>query len=348
MASQLRKLAIVWAVAGAFSLPMAAQIPSMGNLGGGIPGRRGRYTISGSVRDSEGSQPIEFAAVRLLSVINGASDITTTGSNGNFTFDDVPSGTYRIVVDEKGYQRLQQEITVRGGPFIGLQLTLKPNRPPLSEKVGDGLTVSARQLMIPRRAREAMTRGSMLANDKADYQGSLAEFERAVREYPGYYEAYLQMGLAYLKLGDEPNAEQMLQKSVEISERKFIDALTTLATLYANQKRFADAEPLARDAIGLDANSWDGQVDLARALYGLDRVADAEAVALQAERIRPDDGPVHLLLANIHLKMQNFPALITDLDTYLKLVPEGPLADQARRMRAQIVEHMSRTEPGEP
>ena len=40
-----------------------------------------------------------------------------------------------------------------------------------------------------------MQKGMMLlyAND---YRGSITQFQRAIKEYPGYYEAYAEMGVA--------------------------------------------------------------------------------------------------------------------------------------------------------
>jgi protein O-GlcNAc transferase len=202
--------------------------------------------------------------------------------------------------------------------------------------------------MIPRRAREAMERGLNLANDKSDYGGSLAQFQRAVREYPDYYEAYLQMGLVYLKMGNAAKSEEMLRTSIDMSRRKYADALFTLALVYSNQKRFAAAEPLAREAAKLSPNSWEANLELARALHGIDQSAEAEASALEALRIRPDNPQTHLILANIHLKMRNYAALVRDLDSYLLISPTGPEADQARQMREQVLERLSNLQPSTP
>src|SRR5262249_37671938 len=136
--------------------------------------------------------------------------------------------------------------------------------------------------------REAMTRGMMLAVEKSDYKGSIEQYQRAIKEFPGYYEAYMQMGLSYENLGDTAKAEEMMRTSIDLSKRKFGDALSSLAFLYSGQKRFADGEPLAREAIALNANSWDGHLELARALQGLDRPAEAETSALVVLRLRPD------------------------------------------------------------
>ena len=50
----------------------------------------------------------------------------------------------------------------------------------------------------------------------------------------------------------------------------------------------------------------------------------------------PDNPPVYLLLANIHIQRKDYPALIRDLDDYLRLAPIGPEADQARKTREHV------------
>jgi Tfp pilus assembly protein PilF len=322
----------------AISLPAMAQLPSsMGSFG---VGRRGRYMISGTVRMADGSFPAGAVQVKLWS-LSGMTANTFTNSSGVFTFMDVPRGTYYLIVEERGYQRVQQEVNFTSHPAVDLQLLLRPLGPP-SEKVGEGPTVSARELAIPRRAREAMQRGLELLRNKSDYKGSITEFQRAVHEYSDYYEAYTQMGIAYMRMGDPAMAEQMLNTSVVMSHRNYSDALFYLASLYTNQKRFADAEPLAHEAVTLDPISWEAHIELARALHGLGQSEQAEASALDAQRIQPDNPETYLVLANIHLKMAHYQALIDDLDKYLELQPNGPQADQARRMREQVYEALAR------
>jgi Tfp pilus assembly protein PilF len=340
-----RIAALLAIVASVISLPASAQIPSSGL--GGIS-RRGRLTISGMVHEAEGGRPVESVPVQLWSVAAGMVATTSTGASGNFAFTNVPSGSYYLVVDESGYQRIREEVNFNGRPPIAMQLTLRRATPFLPDRVGSGPTVSARELAIPRRAREAMERGLNLMNEKSDYRGSLGQFQRAVREYTDYYEAYMQMGLAYTGLGDAAKAEQMLRTSIEMSHRQYADALFNLAFLYSTQKRFAEAESLAREAVKLDPDSWRAHQELARALHGLDRSAEAEASAIQALHLQPDNPRTLLILANIHLRMRNYTELIRDLDHYLEIAPDGPEADQVRQMREQVLEGMANIQPRTP
>jgi tetratricopeptide (TPR) repeat protein len=127
--------------------------------------------------------------------------------------------------------------------------------------------------------------------------------------------------------------------TIDLSKHGYPEALVILASLYSVQKRFSDAEPLAREAVQLDANSPEANQELARALYGLDRSEEAEPIAIEAARIEPKNPQTQLLLANIHLKLRNGPELIKNLDSMNWL--ERPTANQVRRMRQQITERLA-------
>ena len=284
MTRLFRNSAVLALFACCLCFPAAAQIPS-NDIGASV-GRRGRYTISGNLREAEGERPLENVQVQLWTLASGIAAVTFTSSNGNFAFSGVPQDTYYLVVEEEGYARIREEINFSNRPPVGIQLSLKREARFPGEKVGTGPVVSTRELSIPRRAREAMTRGLSLMNEKSDYKGSVSQFQRAVREYPQYYEAYMQMGIAYRKMGDTAKSEEALRTSVDLSQRQYPEALTHLASFYSAEKRFADAEPLAREAVTLDPDSCEAHQELARALHGLDRSDEAEASALEAARIQ--------------------------------------------------------------
>jgi Tfp pilus assembly protein PilF len=324
----------------AFSLPLPAQITS-GEFGSRIS-RRGRITISGTVRDANTERPLASVQVSLSGAGIGMSLSSITNSNGDFAFNDVRQGSYFLVVELSGYERLQEQIDSTVPP-MGLQISLRPLRPGF-EHVGSGPTVSVRELSIPRSARQAMERGLALLHQKSDYKGSLSQFQKAVHDYPDYYEAYAQMGVAYVKLDDPAKAEEMLRTSVDVSKHQYPEALYVLASLYSVQKRLADAEPLAREAVQISADSVPAHQELARALYGLDKYEEAEPVAMEAARLDAKIPQTYLLLADIHLKLQKYPEMIGDLDKYLELAPDGPQAEKARQVREQIQQALKSSE----
>jgi tetratricopeptide (TPR) repeat protein len=139
-------------------------------------------------------------------------------------------------------------------------------------------------------------------------------------------------------------AEEALRKSVELSSGHYSEALLDLSGLLSATKRFAEAETFARNAIRVDTSTWRGPFNLALALEGLKQMDGAEKSAIQARDMKPDNPPVYLMLANIHIQLNNYQALSKDLESYIKLVPTGPQSDQARRTRDQLQADLQQAE----
>jgi Flp pilus assembly protein TadD len=317
-----------------FALPLAAQQQPQPKFTIPDTNTSITYSIRGTLRDAATNQGIPDVLVDLRSVQGNVVTTVVSGFSGDFEFDGLQGGDYFVEVRAIGYQPLRQEVIVDGFSVEGLQVMLRSQGP--AHRESSQTTISKRELSIPHKAHDAMIKGSRLLYEKSDAKGSLKEFQRATQAYPGYYEAYAQMGIADMKLGDNDVAEKALRKSMDLSDGKYATAFWLLAMLYSNNHRFSDAEPLARKAAELDQNAWQAKFELGRALFGLNRDAEAETSAQAAAKLAPDNGPLHLLLANIHMRMRNYPALLGDLNAYLKIEPKGPTADKARQMRDKV------------
>ena len=291
--------------------------------------------IRGSLRDGDNSRPMEMIKVDLKRMTGEVVSTAFTRSNGEFEFTGLPRGVYYIVVEERGFEPVRESVELLSSSRMGIYIFLK--RPLVITTREPGTTISARELTIPRKALEAMQKGKeRLYGKQQDRKGSLPHFRRAVTEFPSYYEAYMQMGLAYMHLEQTADAEEALRKSIEVSENRFPDAYFALASLLTNHDRFAEAEVAARRGLELDAGGWIGYYELARALVGLNHVEAAEKNAQEARARKPDFPALHLVLANIHIRKRDYPALLEDLNRYLELEPSGPMSDQALQTRDKI------------
>jgi thioredoxin-like negative regulator of GroEL len=303
-----------------------------------------RFSVSGHVSDAASHSRIEGVRVELHATNGGTVGSTFTRGNGDFEFDNIGEGVYNLTVEPMGYETVSQQVEVLYGPVFGIEFEVRRTAEASGAAPRATTKVSVRDLSIPQKARDAMEKGMGLLYGKSDYKGSLKQFDRAIQEYPEYYEAYAEMGVAYMRSGDTARSEQSLHKSLELSQEKYVEAFYLLATLFSNSKRFSEAEPLARKGVELDSNSWQANSELAHALLGLDRTTEAEASAVAAVKLEPNNAPLHLLLANVHMNEQNNPALLDDLNSYLKLAPTGPVADQARKQRDQVQQALSATQ----
>src|ERR1700720_2269740 len=94
-------------------------------IGPMIPVARAQeFRVEGTVRDSSGAS-MASAQVELHAGSYTAS--TTTDSSGEFAFEHVPEGSGTVVVNARGFDRLEKSWTVAAGTAARLEITLAPS-----------------------------------------------------------------------------------------------------------------------------------------------------------------------------------------------------------------------------
>jgi lipoprotein NlpI len=74
-------------------------------------------------------------------------------------------------------------------------------------------------------------------------------------------------------------------------------------------------------------------------------LAEAETSAAQARSLAPNVATIHQLLAIVHLRQQNYPALLQDIDNYLQLDSTSPAAARAKQVRQEVQARLAQTTP---
>jgi tetratricopeptide (TPR) repeat protein len=174
----------------------------------------------------------------------------------------------------------------------------------------------------------------------------LDRFKEATDAYPDYYQAYYQIGLANLELRRGNDAEQALQRAIDLSGGGYVEPQLALGALLCDRQDYVEAERVLRRAIDLDASSWKGYLFLGQALFGQNRFAEAEKSAREVLLRKSDTPSAYLLLANVHIRRHEYVLGVQDLDAFLSLKPTGPASDQARSVRAaaeRIVDRLEAT-----
>jgi tetratricopeptide (TPR) repeat protein len=318
--------------AGALLILTAISLPVRAQSHPGIS--RDAYDIAGTVRDDFDQHTMDSVRVDLKQSTGTPINSTFTGDNGVFEFSGIPSGDYSIDITVPDYEPYRETLTINHSERRGLAVFLR--RPRIVVTTDYNNTISAHELSVPNKPHDEYERGLRLIYSKFDYKGAIDQFERAIKDFPNFYEAYAQEGNAYTFLGQNAPAEEAMRKSIALSSNQYPEAFFLLAGLLNNTSRYAEAEPVARQGVTLEGSSWHGHFEFARALTALKRPEEAEKSATQARDLKPDNSAIFLLLANIHIQLRDHVALKKDLDQYLKVAPTGPAADQARRTQNQL------------
>jgi Tfp pilus assembly protein PilF len=310
----------------------------------GDTGTRGSYTVTGYVRDDETREALRSAVVTLTQNSgNVAAPTVYTGTTGEFMFAGLNSGEYHVTAKFAGYETASTTITLGGTSLLTIEVTLrKSDRAATPLAAGDA--VSAHELTVPFNARDDYDKGlKLLTLAKPNYAKAIAQFQRAIKEFSTYYEAYAEMSIGYYHLGQAQEAEKALRTSISLSKSQFSEALLLLAEMLDDQNRFVEAEPVARQAVTIQ-ESWRGHLSLARALSGLNRANDAEVSALKASLLDPNNPQIFLVLGNIHIQQRKYALVVQDFDSYLRLNPTGPESDAVRNTQKQARNALQRTQ----
>jgi tetratricopeptide (TPR) repeat protein len=292
------------------------------------------HVISGFVREDGSNALLQGATLEIFASGSRVKPLVMSGPSGEFQFNELHAGDYSIVATKSGYQTatLSVAVLLGGSPSVTILLRKSDSAPTAKS----AKTISVHQLSVPAKAQEAYQSGQKLLQQESQPAKAVAEFQRAIQLFPSYYEAYTEIAVADYRLEKFQDSEAALKKAMELSSSKYPDAITLLAELCNDQRRFHEAEPLARQAVALDDSSWHAHFALARALVGLERGEEAEASASRSRDLKPDNSQVYLLLANAHMLEHHYFAVLQDFDAYLKLEPQGPQSENIRQRRERL------------
>ncbi|PYT82506.1 MAG: hypothetical protein DMG40_05740 [Acidobacteria bacterium] len=297
--------------------------------------------ISGTVYLLSNNQPASQVAVGLKSHDSGIFRSVLTDYDGHFEVPGLPSGLYEIVVEEQGYQPLNATAQLDGAA-LQLELHLVSSTPPPASP--DANTVSVRELMIPGKAQEEYRKG-LMSLAKREFVQSLSHFTKAIRAFPGYFEALYHLGVAETSLGRRQEAMQNFQAAINVSGGRYAKAQFGIGYIYYLQGDARAAETNIRRGLQIDPNSPDGYVILGMALLRLNRVDEAEKSAREALLRDPNLANAYLVLADSCSRRQDYREQIQDLDTYLRLDPSGPASQRALEVREVAQEILNRMQP---
>lgn len=293
-------------------------------------------TVSGNVYYGDEAHPAKNVLVNLTDSEQSQISTESTNDSGGFDFRGLTPGAYTVSVNTSGYEPTNVTVDMNFASDKGIEIILKPLSP--GHGSAKGKDISAHELSMPEKARNLMDAGKKKLYQDKNAAGSLADFQQAVAAAPGYYEAYYQIGMAYLTLGKRADAETHFRKSIEVSSDKYSEADVGLGTMMLDRSEFAQGEKTVRRGIELNPEYWLGHYELGRALLIENKISDALKSAEQAKSLAPGAAIVYRLLSNIHLREKDYSAMLEDIDAYIKLDPDSAAGIRAKQLREQVAQ----------
>lgn len=216
-----------------------------------------------------------------------------------------------------------------------------------------GETLSALPYQAPKDARRAYEKG-LEAEKNAKLPDARKYFEQAVALYPKYTSAWFQLGGILQKENQKDEARKAYVQATAIDTR-FLPPYLALAKMAFETQNWQEAVKLTGHIIGLDplnrASIAGYIVDLdssscaeayfynAFANFKLDKYEDAEKSALKADQhvdVHSRFPQLHLLLGEIYVQKNDYPSAVSELRTYLELVPHATDSDLVRQRLAKL------------
>jgi Tfp pilus assembly protein PilF len=325
----LSRILFAWSFSFALASSLYAQRP--GTLAGG--------TIDVQVRYADGRPGPRNVHVRLENAEGGAAADLETVQGGKCKFALPTSGVFIVRISDGGYREVSERVELIHSPVAYVTLTLIPLKsepqPTISVPApGSPEAISVADLAIPQNARLEVAKGQDAMRAK-NTDEAVRHFQKAIKIYEAYPQAYHLLGEAYAEQQQWPDAESALKRSIEL-EPKLADSYMDLGALRNQTKNYAGAEEALKKGLELKPDFPMAQYELAKTYSATGRWQDAAPLAETAVKELPDLAAAHVVLANIRLRQRNGPAALHEYQEYLRLAPEGPMAPQVRDVVAKL------------
>ena len=209
-----------------------------------------------------------------------------------------------------------------------------PHQTPPAPSADQGDTGSARRMPKPE-AQPALDRAQDLLFRKKDPAGSIAELKKAVKADPWYAQSYLLMGLAYMQLQRWSDAQLQFEEATKVEPGNAQGYLGWGSALN-EQKDYTGAKKALERSLELDPDSAEAHYELARTFGAMNQWQAAGPHARRAIELNPDYAGPHALMGNVYLDEDDLDAARKEFKEYLRLDPEGSLAQEVKQMIAEI------------
>ena len=293
-----------------------------------------QITIQGHIRNAMGGAIPALAMVYLNSQSEEPVARTPVDISGDFEFKNVVPAIYHLVVTAESFVTYRQTIDLSVTPveFYTVNAILVPA--PATEP-GAAPPPALTDQAAPKPAKKEFAKGSR-ALDEKKFKDARNHLQKAVSVYPCYARA--QIALADLDLSENKldDAEKSFKKAIEC-DSSFLRPFSQLGQLYYQQKKLQESDEILSQGLRLFPSSWLLHYQHGAVLFDEEKYPEAVREFEGAASGNPEmPAEFHTHLANAYLKTGNRAKALVEIETYLRLEPNGKYAASARQT-AQVL-----------
>lgn len=314
---------------------------------------QGQHVLEGKVVMPSGTQPLSPVRVKLT--YNGrAIHETFTDLSGRFSFPGLSRGTYQLTAEGDGISFETTSVYAQVSAFGSAPQSFTQDiqvRPIVRKATPPPGVLNAFTQDVPPAAKQALEAGMKLA-EEGKIEGAVENMQNAIKIFPKYFEAHLQLGNAFLKANqfNEAIAELDLAREINPNDER---CYQSFGLLLMRQRNFAVAVAVFAEAARLNpanptnavmratalihqaANTSDSAPSTEDRAHLLSRaeIAMVQASNLSENKLKPDS----LTLALFHELKGEPERAAAELESYMKKTPQlknsVALQNEIKRLR---------------
>jgi tetratricopeptide (TPR) repeat protein len=293
--------------------------------------------INVQVRGVDG-KPAPIGTHVVLELVEGGDiDDCSTEPGGHCHFVPPTPGSYFVKLKQPGYKEnfYRVDLIMNHKGYANLKLEPIPGEAQPAPPAGSsGGSVSAADLAVPDNARKEFD-AAQKSLDAKDFDSGIAHLLRAIDIYGNFPQAYATLGAVYVEQKRYKEAQTALEKAVQL-DPKAAGAYMELGAALNQLKDYPGAVTALSKGLELNADVPAANYELAKAYMAQQQWQNAEPPLRKVITAQPDMAGAHVMLGNVLLKKGDGPGALTEFQTYLKLEPNGPMADGAREVIPKI------------
>jgi len=284
-------------------------------------------SVKGKVTDAEG-KPVEGAKVTIQMVDSNNKFEQKTKKNGEFMQIGLQPAQYKISAEKDGLSASKTSRISLDTAEVNLTLT-KGGAAMEGVSKEDRAKAEAKMASV----KAAYSEAAQLSN-AGKYDEAIVKFNEVLKDVPRCTECYIGIGLSNGLKKDYAASEAAYKKALEIDPNS-ADAYSGLATIYNDQKKFAEAkeasaEAMKRMSAGGGAGNADQLYNAGVISWNANEFAKAQEQFAAAVAANPNHAESHFMLGQCDLNLGKLPEAAKEFETYTKLAPTGPNAEKAK------------------